>query len=203
VRLRTTHPGPAIDFLIATGFADQTGNSEYSRRSMMAELGLAQAMPSVVRQLNDKAAANLWLPMAAGGDTVFDILAPAPKEATSVLGLLLRNSALRIAADATNEFTGLASGLAAEVVARQSAGVTVANLPAAAGLATASQPGFTAEQVVQNDQAKRASAGKDVDGASFTVGDRLADIINHPASFPADGIRSCLSSGSRRRDGPC
>ena len=189
VRLRTTHPGPAIDFLIATGFADQTGNSEYSRRSMMAELGLAQAMPSVVRQLNDKAAANLWLPMAAGGDTVFDILAPAPKEATSVLGLLLRNSALRIAADATNEFTGLASGLAAEVVARQSAGVTVANLPAAAGLATASQPGFTAEQVVQNDQAKRASAGKDVDGASFTVGDRLADIINHPASFPADVTR--------------
>src|SRR5205814_9266719 len=124
-------PGPAIDFLIATGFADPSGDSEYSRRSLLAELGFTGAMPSVVRQFNDKGAANLWLPMAADGDSVFNILAPAPKDATSVLGLLLRNSALRIAADATNEFTGLRGGLVTDVVARQGAGVTVANLPAA------------------------------------------------------------------------
>ena len=185
VRLRTTYPGTAIDFLIATGFADPTGNSQYSRRSMMAELGFI-AMPSVVYQLNDKAAADLWLPMTADGDTLFDVLAPSPKDATSVLGLLLRNSALRIAADATNEFIGLDHNLVVDVVARQSAAVTIANLPAAAGLATTPQPGFTAETTVQDDQ---TATGKDVDGTSFTVGDRLADIINHPASFTADLTR--------------
>ena len=185
MRLRTTYPGTAIDFLIATGFADPTGNSQYSRRSMMAELGFI-AMPSVVYQLNDKAAADLWLPMTADGDTLFDVLAPSPKDATSVLGLLLRNSALRIAADATNEFIGLDHNLVVDVVARQSAAVTIANLPAAAGLATTPQPGFTAETTVQDDQ---TATGKDVDGTSFTVGDRLADIINHPASFTADLTR--------------
>jgi hypothetical protein len=189
VRLRTTQPGPAIDFLIATGFADPSGDSEYSRRSLLAELGFTGAMPSVVRQFNDKGAANLWLPMAADGDSVFNILAPAPKDATSVLGLLLRNSALRIAADATNEFTGLRGGLVTDVVARQGAGVTVANLPAAAGLATAVQSGFTSEREAQTDQTRRAGEGEDVDGATFTVADRLADMINHPASFRADLTR--------------
>ena len=189
VRLRTTQPGPAIDFLMAGGYADPTGNSEYSRLSMMAELGFTNAMPSIVHQFNNNAAANLWLPMAADADTVFDILAPDPKKATSVLGLLLRNSALRIAADATNEFIGLGGGRVAEQVARQTAYVTVANLPAAAGVATPLQPGFTAERVAQTDQAMRASAGKDVDGAAFTVGDRLTATVNNPASFPADLAR--------------
>ncbi len=102
------------------------------------------------------------------------------------------------------------------MVARQSAAVTIANLPAAAGLATTSQPGFTAETSGAGAIRPLASAGKDVDGTSFTVGDRLADIINHPASFPADltryfnsdalaAFRDSLEplAGSRQHGGPC
>ena len=110
VRLRTTNMSAAIDYMVALGDAVVHGNPEVSRRAMLAELGFTAAMPSVFTQLYPKSAADLWLPMSADGDTAFNILAPAPKDANSVLGLLLRNSALRIAANATNEFAGLAAG---------------------------------------------------------------------------------------------
>ena len=111
----------AVDYMVALGDAVVHGNPEVSRRAMLAELGFTNAMPSVFTQLYPKNAADLWLPMSADGDTVFNILAPAPKDANSVLGLLLRNSALRIAANATNEFAGLAAGQLVAQVARATA----------------------------------------------------------------------------------
>ena len=89
------NPSAAVDFMVAMGYAVVHGNPESPRRAMLAEVGFADAMPAVLTQLYPKGAADLWLPMAADGDTAFNVLAAAPKDATSVLGLLLRNSALR------------------------------------------------------------------------------------------------------------
>ena len=129
VRLRTTNMSAAVDYMIALGDATAHGNAEVGRRALLAELGLTNVLPSVFTHLFPKTAANLWLPMAADGDTVFTILTPAPKDANSVLGLLLRNSALRIAANATNEFAGLGAGLTASQVARATSDVPIANNP--------------------------------------------------------------------------
>ena len=110
VRLRTTNMSAAVNYMIAMKDAVVNGNPEASRRAMLAEIGFTNVTPSVFTQLYPRSAADLWLPMSADHDTAFDILSPSPKDANSVLGLLLRNSALRIAANATNEFAGLARG---------------------------------------------------------------------------------------------
>ena len=95
--------------MIAMNDAVVNGSPEANRRAILAEVGFTNVTPSVFTQLYPRNAADLWLPMSADHDTEFNILAPAPKDANSVLGLLLRNSALRIAANATNEFAGLGS----------------------------------------------------------------------------------------------
>src|SRR5262249_56034966 len=110
---------------------------ETNRRAMLAEVGFTNVTPSVFAQLYPRNAADLWLPMSADHDTEFDILSPAPRDANSVLGLLLRNSALRIAANATNEFAGLNTGQLVVQVARAAPVLPTANLPAPAAAATA------------------------------------------------------------------
>ena len=109
VRLRTTNMSAAVSYMIAMNDAVVNGSPEANRRAILAEVGFTNVTPSVFTQLYPRNAADLWLPMSADHDTEFNILAPAPKDANSVLGLLLRNSALRIAANATNEFAGLGS----------------------------------------------------------------------------------------------
>jgi hypothetical protein len=141
--------------MVALGDAVVNGNPEVTRRAMLAELGFTNTMPSVLTQLYPRNAADLWLPMSADGDTAFNILAPAPKDATSVLGLLLRNSALRIAANAANEFAGLAAGQPAAQVARAARALPIASLPAAAGHATSVLPGSQPKH-----GRRRAAAGR-------------------------------------------
>ncbi len=189
VRLRTTNASAAVDYMIAMGDAVVHGNPEVGRRALLAELGFTTAMPSVLTQLFPKSAADLWLPMAADGDTAFDVLAPAPKDANSVLGLLLRNSALRIVADATNEFAGLGAGQLVTAVARAAWTPPIANLPAAAGRAIPALAGFAAATSIATPQATAAGSGKDASGAAFTIHDRLADIVGDPAKYVPDYTR--------------
>lgn len=188
VRLRTMHMRSAVDYLVALGGAVVHGNPEVSRRALLAELGFTSAMPSVFTNLYSRSTANLWLPMAADGDTEFDLLAPAPKDATSVLGLLLRNSALRIAANVTHEFVGLAAGRPLVEIARSTPTLRIANLQAAAGHAT-STSGFTAEAAVATSAELAAGEGRDPGGATFMIRDRLAEIVAHPATFVSDTTR--------------
>lgn len=189
VRLRTTNASAAVDYMVAMGDAVVHGNPEVGRRALLAELGFTTAMPAVFTQLFPKNAADLWLPMAADGDTAFNVLAPAPKDANSVLGLLLRNSALRIAADATNEFAGLGAGQLVTAVARTAWTQPIANLPAAAGRAIPALSGFTATTSVATPQSTGAGPGKDASGAAFTIRDRLVDIVGHPAKYVPDYTR--------------
>jgi hypothetical protein len=189
VRLRTTVPGPLLEMAQTASFADAKGNADYNRRSMMAELGFSDLMLYVLYQLNNKDAANLWLPMTADGDTSFPMFAPDPTKATSVLGLLLRNSALRIAADATNEFAGLGHGLELEQVARAAADLPIASLSEAAGRAVPVLPGFTTETIAATVKAQQSAPGKDADGATFTISDRLSAIVGDSGRFRADLTR--------------
>ncbi|MEO7190179.1 MAG: hypothetical protein ABI051_03915 [Vicinamibacterales bacterium] len=186
VRLRTTNMSAAVDYMVAMGSAVVDGNRDLSRRRLLAELGFTSAMPSVFTQLFPKGAAHLWLPMAADDDTHFDILAPAPKDANSVLGLLLRNSALRIAANATHEFAGLAAGQPAAEVAHAMRTMPIANLPAAAGRAIPVLSGFAAATTIATPQSQALGTGKDASGTAFTIRDRLADIVGNATAFAPD-----------------
>ena len=69
----------------------------------MAELGLGEVLPTVVSQLFTKDAVDLWLPMSNDDDLDFLLVAPDPKEATSILGLLLRNAALQVTSNVADE----------------------------------------------------------------------------------------------------
>jgi hypothetical protein len=189
VRLRTTNMSAAVDYMVAVGGAVVNGNSQFNRRAILAELGFTNAMPTVMTQLFPKDAADLWLPMAADGDTAFNILAPAPKDANSVLGLLLRNSALRVAADATNEFAGLGAGQLAGQVARETGSLPIANLQAASGIAVPVLSGFTATTAIVTPQSLAATQGMDASGATFTIGDRLADIVGNAVKYAPDYVR--------------
>jgi len=186
VRLRTTNMSGAVDYMVAMNNAVVNGSPEVNRRGILAEVGFTNVTPSVFTHLYPRNAAELWLPMSADHDTEFDILSPAPKDADSVLGLLLRNSALRIAANATNEFAGLGIGQLAIQVARTTATRPIANLPAAAGRATGVLAGFTAETTVVTTESQAAGSGKDVTGATFTIKDRLIDIVGNPVQFVPD-----------------
>jgi hypothetical protein len=186
VRLRTTNMSAAVDYMVATGNGVVHGNLEVGRRALLAEVGFTGAMPSVFTQIFAKSAVQLWLPMTADGDTQFNLLAPAPKDATSVLGLLLRNSALRLAAGATNEFAGLAAGQQVAAVARTAPTPPIANLPAAAGRAIPVLAGFDAATTIVTPDSQAAGPGKDASGATFTIRDRLAAIAGNAAAFKPD-----------------
>jgi hypothetical protein len=189
VRLRTTNMSAAVNYMVAMKDANVNGNPEASRRAILAEVGFTNVTPAVFTQLYPRTAADLWLPISADHDTEFNILSPAPKDANSVLGLMLRNSALRIAANATNEFSGINTGQVVLQVARMTSNLSIANLPAAAGHATATLAGFTAETTAVTPQSQAAGPGKDVTGATFTIQDRLAEIVANPAKFVADYTR--------------
>ncbi len=146
-------------------------------------------MPSVFTQLFPKTAADLWLPMAADGDTAFNILAPAPKDANSVLGLLLRNSALRVAADATNEFAGLGAGDVGQPDRPRDQRPADRESPAAAGRAIPVLSGFAAATTIATPASQAAGPGKDASGATFTIRDRLTDIVGDTVKFSPDYTR--------------
>src|SRR6185295_4680842 len=107
----------------------------------------------------------------------------------SVLGLLLRNSALRIAANATNEFAGLEGGAVAAEVGRQPMTIPIANLSAAAGHAVPALAGFTAEATIATPAVLAAATGRDAAGDSFIIGERLTQIIAEPDRFRPDFTR--------------
>ena len=164
-----------------------TGNPDANRRALLAEIGFTQVTPSVFTQAYPRDRADLWLPMAADNDTTFNLQAPAPQAATSVLGLLLRNAALRLAAGANHEVLGSGSRRAGECGrARRASRRLIANLPAAAGLASTTLAGFSADATESTAATQAAGPGKDVDGSSFRIQDRLADILANPLKFPAD-----------------
>ena len=190
VRLRSANPSAAVDFMVAMGDAVVQGTPDLTRRALLAEVGFMGAMPAVLTHVFPKGAADLWLPMAADGDTAFNVLAAAPKDATSVLGLLLRNSALRLAADATSELAGLGAGKTALEVARAAWTQPIANFPAAAGSAVPTAGAFAAAATATTPQTAAAGPGKDASGdVIVSIRDRLAAIVADAARYVPDYAR--------------
>jgi hypothetical protein len=189
VRLRSANVSSAVAYMTAVKGATVSGSPDANRRAILAEIGFTNITPSVCTQLYPKDRAELWLPMSADHDTVFNILSPSPAQANSVLGLLLRNAALKVVANATQEFTGLNAGQASTAAVRTAPTVTVANLSTAAGRASATLPGFTTHATDPSQQTLAAGAGQDVDGTTFTIKDRLTDIAANPLKFVANDAR--------------
>jgi hypothetical protein len=189
VRLRTMYRRQAIDYLVSLRSATVRGNFDISRRAILAELGVEAATPSVLTHIFARRTADLWLPMATDGDTAFDLLAPAPKDASSVLGLLLRNAALGIAGNATHEFASLAAGASLAQIARAAPELRIANLQAVAGRTIATMSGFTAEAAVATPAELVAGRGQDAGGRTFVIRDRLRDIVADPGGFEPDTTR--------------
>jgi hypothetical protein len=189
VRLRSANVSAAVTYMTAVKGAVVSGNPDASRQAIQAEIGITKVTPSVFTQLYPKDRAELWLPMAADHDAEFDILSPSPAQANSVLGLLLRNAALKIVANASHEFAGLNAGQATAAVARTAPSATVSNLSAAAGNATATIPGFTTQPSDPSQQVLASTTGKDADGNTFTIKDRLSDMVAQPLKFAPNDTR--------------
>ena len=189
VRLRSTHLNAAVTYMTAVQGAVVSGNPQANRSAMLAEIGFKNVTPMVFTQLYPADRAELWLPMSADQDTTFNILSPSPAQANSVLGLLLRNAALKVAANASHEFAGLNAGGSASVVARTAPAATVSNLSSAAGRATVTLAGFTTAATDSTQQALAAGTGKDVDGTTFTIQGRLTDMVANPLKFAPNDSR--------------
>lgn len=103
VRIRTSN----ASYTGPLGVFDDAGNTvdlASRERQLAAELSLGDALPYALRNLYRKDPARLWLPMSADGDLALNVLDPQPKQATSVLGLLLRNAALQVTSAAADEW---------------------------------------------------------------------------------------------------
>lgn len=176
-------------------------------RRLLAELGIDGVRPIVASQFFAKDAPNLWLPMATSdsADTTFSLRGADPTTATSVLGLLLRDTALRLRVAIGSGILGgidvttiEASGLS--VLARSMPPAESLTLPASIGQAVSFNPALTttprpafsalADQVVTRP-----------DGSSLTIAAVVDSIIErHPIRIerynPADalaGFRDALA----------
>ncbi len=189
VRVRTTTANRESTFFAALSLGSGPADSAVADQLLAAELGIGSKIPYVLTQMFLLDPVDLWLPMSVDGDTRFALLDPDAKEAPSVLGLLLRNSALRVAADATDEFHGINAGLPAEQAGRSAYIPTPAGLAAAAARPPASTPAPRFEERLNTSASTIFSAtpsiaalaaghGKDASGQTFVIKDRLEQIVD-------------------------
>ncbi len=102
-RVRTTTAASATTIYEALGLGDLPGKEGVQQARLMAELQLTSFLPYFATQGYAKKPVNLWMPMSDDNDLDFFLIAPKPKEATSVLGLLLRNAALQMSDNLADE----------------------------------------------------------------------------------------------------
>jgi hypothetical protein len=103
IQIRSAIGQYSYSALEATGIVQSGGTPGIGGATLVAELGLGDAIPMAARNFFADVTAPLRLPMAVDGETSFDIRKPAPKDATSILGLLLRNAAVQVVDVAANE----------------------------------------------------------------------------------------------------
>ena len=101
IRVRTANASSTAPY-----FGIDLGGNLTQQKRLAAELHLGTMLPDVLRDLFKPDAARVWLPMAHESDLDFSLFDPKPKEAQSVLGLLLRNAALGIVEAAAGEYRG-------------------------------------------------------------------------------------------------
>ena len=172
-RVRTTNASSTRPWATELGLIDGTEGGIQDRR-LVAELALGTVLPSVVSQIFVRGAADLWMPLSNDEDLSFPVSAPNPKEATSVLGLLLRNAALQVTTNLADE---LSSPLVdPEVKGYAATPAPTFSLTGLSGLAV-SATSEIAIGAVPALQEKLALHTTDEHGTETTVADRIQELI--------------------------
>ncbi len=152
-------------------------------------------LPTVVSQLFTKDAVDLWLPMSNDDDLDFLLIAPNPKEATSILGLLLRNAALQVTSNVADELlTPIAD---AELVGFAAAVTPAFQLTRAVRGRGQRQPG--GDHAGRPRRWPRSSRSERVDeaGVEVSVSDRIGELIAQDP--PVDRLRASTTTSRPSR----
>jgi hypothetical protein len=158
---------------------DDLERSALREKDLVAELGLGEARPLVLRQLWGKRT-SLRLPMSAEGDTEFNPREPDPQSATSVLGLLLRNAARQLVNDAADELRHppVVDERRSFAVEFENASPRTTVIPELEGLALSSNALISTSAAMPLSAKLEASI--DVAGTSVTVGEAIDLVIRQP-----------------------
>ena len=174
VRVRTANASSTHPWAAALGLVEDETAPGVRERRIVAELGLGAVLPTVVSQLFTKDAVDLWMPMSNDTDLDFPLVAPSPKDATSILGLLLRNAALQVTSNVADQLiTPVAD---AELVGLAAAVTPAFHLTRLSEVAVSASPEVTL-QAVPTLQDKLAIRTRDGAGVELTVRDRIGDLL--------------------------
>lgn len=201
VRVRTSDAS-YTGLLIGLDTPDPTTELAAREREIAAELGLGDALPYALRNLYRKDPARLWLPMSADGDLDFNVFDPQPKQATSVLGLLLRNAALQVTSAAADEWrAGMAAPGDNPLVGRHVEIEPNFTVTAAAGLAVSTNSQFAVEPRLS--MADKLGATVIGPAGRATVAEQLNNVIHDAALTPnldrylfSDAVRAFMDAVS-------
>ncbi len=180
VRVRSSNASSTQSFFDLYGIGDPN-DSRVQERRLLAELGLGDAMPAVISQLFTKGPADLWMAMSVDGDVDFSLLDPQPKDATSVLGLLLRNAALQVTSSAADEYrAGMEANADVDVLGYAGRSRFVAAIDSAAGLAVSTTTSFLSGPATTFSEVV-ALQGRDTNGQQFQISDKLNELVDAQA----------------------
>jgi hypothetical protein len=172
VRIRSAIGHYTYSALEATGIVLSGGVAGIGGATLAAELGLGATIPMVARNFFADASAPLRLPMSVDGETSFDIRNPAPEDATSILGLLLRNAAVQVV-DAAADEQLIASHLFDEVALARPMTATFTEL-ADVAVSTNDEVSTAAPMTTAQKLAETVT----VAGTTGTVGDWVNGLIS-------------------------
>lgn len=186
VRIRTANASSTRPWLTSFGFGDDDASKATQDRRLLAELQLGDVLPGVISQLFTKGPANLWLPMSTDEDLDFLLGAPSPKDANSILGLLLRNAALQVRTNLADEYIRRSETLVVaaeqETVGYASALTPMATVPSAAAIGVSADVQLSVTQLATYE-VKLASSGVDAAGERFVVGERVDALLADSAQI--------------------
>lgn len=176
VRIRSVNASSTASLFQGFGLGEQD-DPQLSSQRLLAEVGIEDAMPSVATQLFTKGKVNLWLPMSVDGDTDVVVSDPRPKEAKSILGLLLRNAALQVTSAAADEYrAGMTGGVDPRIVAYAVKAKPFAAFASAQGVAISTTQDFSVERVPALNELL-ALQGRNAAGEALRISDGIADLL--------------------------
>ena len=183
-RVRTANASlthPFLSSLLLGGDSQATGIQE---RRLVAELGLGDVLPMVVSQRFVPEPVNLWMPMSDDADLDFRLADPEPKQATSVLGLLLRNAQLQLTSNLADELLGTVTD--ADLVGIAASRTPTFRLPELSDVAVSSTPEVTVggPSMLADKLVLRTVDGA---GVETTVQDRIREIVEAPGPVAEAG----------------
>ncbi len=178
-RVRTTTSASARSIYDALGLGDFPGGPGVQDRRLMAELALGDFLPLFATQNFAKDPVDLWLPMTDEHDLDFLLVAPEPKQATSILGLLLRNAALQMSANLADQLVHPLPDGVLEMSVTPAPTFDLSAVAALSELAVSATPEVSVVGVAPLSEKLSARVLGDA-GTEVSVADRVAELIEAP-----------------------